>query len=185
MFEKDEKMPVAGTLDTPLNIVKAGTGRGTDTDVTNTSESTPRSHFIKELIEMIAVLISIFKGEIGLVVKDYPDGTRTMFFGKKEQFAPVMPIKDNSKKMKSWKDHPNAEVLQAMMDDQLLEPFNTADVKGLKLTKLFSKEKFMKYEASFGSMKAFALLGEEEGILFSVTGRPLNRTNLREYRENH
>ena len=34
-------------------------------------------------------------------------------------------------------------------------------------------------------MKAFALLGEEEGILFSVTGRPLNRTNLREYRETH
>ena len=87
--------------------------------------------------------------------------------------------------LKNWKDNPNADVLQAMIDDKLLEPFNTADVRGLKLTKDFLSDKFAKYESSFGSMKAFALLGEEESILFSVTGRPLNRTNLREYRETH
>ena len=87
--------------------------------------------------------------------------------------------------LKNLKDNPNADVLQAMIDDKILEPFNTADVRGLKLTKDFLSDKFAKYESSFGSMKAFALLGEEEGILFSVTGRPLNRTNLREYRETH
>ena len=185
MLEEKEKKPAAKT-DTPMFSVKANAGTDTDTGATNTPESIPRFHFIKELMEMIAVLISILKGEIGLVFKDYPDGTRTVFFGTKELVASdSSPVIEAPQKQKNWKDNPNMDVLQAMIDDKLLEPFNTADVRGLKLTKDFSSVKFVKYESSFGSMKAFALLGEEEGILFSVTGRPLNRTNLREYRENH
>lgn len=186
MLEEKEKKPAAKTTDTPMFSVKANAGTDTDTGATNTPESIPRFHFIKELMEMIAVLISILKGEIGLVFKDYPDGTRTVFFGTKELVASdSSPVIEAPQKQKNWKDNPNMDVLQAMIDDKLLEPFNTADVRGLKLTKDFSSAKFVKYESSFGSMKAFALLGEEEGILFSVTGRPLNRTNLREYRETH
>lgn len=186
MLEEKEKKPAAKTTDTPMFSVKANAGTDTDTGATNTPESIPRFHFIKELMEMIAVLISILKGEIGLVFKDYPDGTRTVFFGTKELVASdSSPVIEAPQKQKNWKDNPNMDVLQAMIDDKLLEPFNTADVRGLKLTKDFSSVKFAKYESSFGSMKAFALLGEEEGILFSVTGRPLNRTNLREYRETH
>ena len=186
MLEEKEKEPAAKTTDTPMFSVKANAGTDTDTGATNTPESIPRFHFIKELMEMIAVLISILKGEIGLVFKDYPDGTRTVFFGTKELVASdSSPVIEAPQKQKNWKDNPNMDVLQAMIDDKLLEPFNTADVRGLKLTKDFSSVKFAKYESSFGSMKAFALLGEEEGILFSVTGRPLNRTNLREYRETH
>ena len=186
MLEEKEKKPAAKTTDTPMFSVKANAGTDTDTGATNTPESIPRFHFIKELMEMIAVLISILKGEIGLVFKDYPDGTRTVFFGTKELVASdSSPVIEAPQKQKNWKDNPNVDVLQAMIDDKLLEPFNTADVRGLKLTKDFLSDKFAKYESSFGSMKAFALLGEEEGILFSVTGRPLNRTNLREYRETH
>ena len=186
MLEEKEKKPAAKTTDTPMFSVKANAGTDTDTGATNTPESIPRFHFIKELMEMIAVLISILKGEIGLIFKDYPDGTRTVFFGTKELVASdSSPVIEAPQKQKNWKDNPNMDVLQAMIDDKLLEPFNTADVRGLKLTKDFSSVKFAKYESSFGSMKAFALLGEEEGILFSVTGRPLNRTNLREYRETH
>ena len=185
MLEEKEKKPAAKTTDTPMFSVKANAGTDTDTGATNTPESIPRFHFIKELMEMIAVLISILKGEIGLVFKDYPDGTRTVFFGTKELVASdSSPVIEAPQKQKNWEVHPNACKLQEMIDDGLLEPYNTSEAKGLKLTKNFSKDKFSKYEASLGSMKAFAKLGEE-GILFSVTGRPLTLNNLREYRDYH
>ena len=184
MLEKDEKMPVAETLDTPLNFVKAETGTEADMSAVDTLTSPTRFNVIRKLITLIEFVISFFSGDIGLTLRTLPDGTQTVFFGRKEQLSEVH-AEEVQKKKKNWKDNPNADVLQTMIDDKLLEPFNTADVRGLKLTKDFLSDKFAKYESSFGSMKAFALLGEEEGILFSVTGRPLNRTNLREYRETH
>ena len=184
MFEKDEKMPASETCDTPMFNVKAGAGSKADMSAVDTLTSSTHFNVIRKLITLIEFVISFFSGDIGLTFRTLPDGTQTVFFGRKEQFSEVS-IEEVQKKKKSWKDHPNANKLQAMIDDGLLESYNTEDVAGLKLTKDFSSVKFAKYESSFGSMKAFALLGEEEGILFSVTGRPLNRTNLREYRENH
>ena len=81
-------------------------------------------------------MISFFSGDIGLTLRTLPDGTQTVFFGRKEQLSEVH-AEEVQKKKKNWKDNPNADVLQAMIDDKLLEPFNTADVRGLKLSKDF------------------------------------------------
>lgn len=138
---------------------------------------------IKIFIKLIEVSITFLQGDMKLILVDRGDGIKTCSFEKKD-FRLETVEKECKKKKKNWKDHPNACKLQEMIDDGLLEPYNTSEVKGLKLTRSFSKEKFSKYEASFGSMKAFAYLGEE-GILFTVTGRALNANNLREYRDAH
>lgn len=140
------------------------------------------TNLIKTFIKLIEVFISIFEGNIKIILIDCGDGVRTCSFEKKGYCFET--VEKESKKKKNWKDHPNACKLQEMIDDGLLESYNTSESKGLKLTRNFSKDKFSKYEASFGSMKAFAKLGEE-GILFSVTGRPLTSNNLREYRDAH
>ena len=138
--------------------------------------------FIKIFIKLIEVSINFLEGNIKLILTDCGDGVRTCSFEKKDNC--LEPVEKEPKRKKNWKDHPNSDKLQEMINDGLLEPYNTSEVKGLKLTRSFSKEKFSKYEASFGSMKAFAYLGEE-GILFTVTGRALNANNLREYRDAH
>lgn len=139
-------------------------------------------NLIKTFIKLIEVSINFLEGNMKLILIDRGDGIRVCSFEKKDYCLET--VEKEPKKKKNWKDHPNSDKLQAMIDDGLLEPYNTSEAKGLKLTKNFSKEKFSKYEASLGSMKAFAKLGEE-GILFSVTGRPLTLNNLREYRDYH
>lgn len=183
---KDTKKPAAKTTDTPMFSVKANAGTDTDTGATNTPESIPRFHFIKELMEMIAVLISILKGEIGLVFKDYPDGTRTVFFGTKELVASdSSPVIEAPQKLKNWEDLPNADKLRELINLGFLETYNTKDVKGLKLTKNFKTKIFMSdYETSFGSVAGFCELGEK-GVLFTVRGIPLNYDNFRQFRDNH
>lgn len=183
MLEEKEKKPAAKTTDTPMFSVKANAGTDTDTGATNTPESIPRFHFIKELMEMIAVLISILKGEIGLTFRTLPDGTQTVFFGRREKLSEVS-VEEVQKKKKSWKDHPNANKLQAMIDDGLLETYNTEDVEGLKIAKTFTDAKFLEYESAFGSIKGFVALADE-GLLYSVSGQKLLYSTMIEYRNKH
>ena len=185
MLEEKEKMPASETCDTPMFNVKAGAGNKADMSAVDTLTSSTQTYSIKDFWKMIVVLIPFLSGKKGLIFKDFGDGTKAVYFEEKEKMIASQSSSITGKKNKSWKDHPNEEVLKAMLDDGLLEPFNTADVKGLKLTKNFSKSRFMKYETAFGSMKAFGLLGEEQGILFTVSGRTLNPGNLREYLDYH
>ena len=48
MLEKDEKMPVAETLDTPLNFVKAETGTEADMSAVDTLTSSTHFNFINK-----------------------------------------------------------------------------------------------------------------------------------------
>ena len=80
MLEKDEKMPVAETLDTPLNFVKAETGTEADMSAVDTLTSPTRFNVIRKLITLIEFVISFFSGDIGLTFRTLPDGTQTVFF---------------------------------------------------------------------------------------------------------
>ena len=89
MLEKDEKMPVAETLDTPLNFVKAETGTEADMSAVDTLTSSTHFNVIRKLITLIEFVISFFSGDIGLTLRTLPDGTQTVFFGRKEQLSEV------------------------------------------------------------------------------------------------
>ena len=179
---KLKKEPANANNPIRQNCDEFATTGSLDVKTFHTSLLTFVINLIKDFIKMIEVFISFLEGNISFVSNDSGDGTKTCFF--EANHHSIETAKKEPKKKKSWKDNPNADKLQAMVDDGLLEPFNTAEVNGLKLAKTFRKDIFLKYEAAFGSMKAFADFGEE-GILFTVTGRKLTQNNLREYRENH
>ena len=183
MFEKDEKMPASETCDTPMFNVKAGAGSKADMSAVDTLTSSTHFNFIRKLITLIEFVISFFSGEIGLTFRTLPDGTQTVFFGRKEQLSEVS-VEEVQKKKKSWKDHPNAPKLQAMIDDGLLETYNTEDVEGLKIAKTFTDAKFLEYESAFGSIKGFVALADE-GLLYSVSGQKLLYSTMIEYRNKH
>lgn len=129
-------------------------------------------------------MITFFKGDIGIKIADCGDGTKTCFFEEKKALKSIDSAKQESKRKNSWKDHPNAVKLQAMIDDGLLETYSTEDVEGLKIAKTFTDANFLKYESAFGSIKGFVALADE-GLLYSVSGQKLLYSTLIEYRNKH
>lgn len=134
---------------------------------------------------MIAVLIPFLSGKTRLILKDYGDGTKEVYFEEKEKQTSYHTSSEAERKVKNWKDLSNADKLQELINLGFLETYNTKDVKGLKLTKYFKTKIFMSdYETAFGSVAGFCELGGK-GVLFTVRGIPLNYDNFRQFRDNH
>lgn len=140
------------------------------------------TNLIKSFIKLIEVSITFLEGDIKIILIDRGDGTRVCSFEKKDYCLET--AEKEPKKKKSWKDHPNATKLQAMIDDGLLETYNTEDVEGLKIAKTFTDAKFLEYESAFGSIKGFVALADE-GLLYSVSGQKLLYSTMIEYRNKH
>ena len=83
MLEKDEKMPVAETLDTPLKFVKAETGTEADMSAVDTLTSPTRFNVIRKLITLIEFVISFFFRRYRLNLENAPGWNPDCFLWKK------------------------------------------------------------------------------------------------------